>query len=95
MLGSEPREGFPVEAGGEHVATVVVERSTALGPGDELLVEASRASYPPKAEETIDEKLEEVFEGSARKCDPEDAEELASWMRQQFGVASVETVGYT
>jgi preprotein translocase subunit SecA len=52
----------------------------------ELLVEASKASYPTNAEETIDQKWEEVFEGSTRPCDPEDAQDLAEWMKQQFSV---------
>jgi preprotein translocase subunit SecA len=50
----------------------------------ELLVEVSKASFPATAEETIDQKWEEVFEGSARKCDAEDAKDLAEWMKQQF-----------
>ena len=51
-----------------------------------MLVEVSRASYPRNAEETIDQKWEEVFEGSTRECDAEDAQDLAAWMQQQFGV---------
>jgi preprotein translocase subunit SecA len=52
----------------------------------DLLVEISKAGYPHDAEETIDQKWEEVFEGSARKCDPEDAKDLAGWMREHFSV---------
>ena len=39
-------------------------------------MEVSKASYPEKDQELIDRKLEEVFEGSTRPVDLEDAEEV-------------------
>jgi preprotein translocase subunit SecA len=52
----------------------------------DLLVEVSKVGFPDKFEESIDQKYEDVFEGSARKCDAEDAQDLATWMKDQFGV---------
>jgi preprotein translocase subunit SecA len=50
----------------------------------EMLLEVSRSCYPPARQETINDKLEEVFEGSRRPCDPEDAHELAEWVRSEL-----------
>ncbi len=55
----------------------------------ELLLNISRASYPPESEEAIDQKLEEVFEGSDRGADPEDARELVEWARSHWGGVEV------
>jgi preprotein translocase subunit SecA len=52
----------------------------------EILLEASRTSYPATAEDKIDTKLNEVFEGSKRGCDSDDADELSQWMKQTYGV---------
>jgi preprotein translocase subunit SecA len=47
----------------------------------ELLIDISRSTYPTVGQEAIDAKLDEVFEGSARLSDAEDAKELADWAR--------------
>ncbi len=52
----------------------------------ELLLDVSRSVYPAVGEEAIDAKLEEVFEGSRRDSDAEDARELAEWVRGQWGL---------
>jgi preprotein translocase subunit SecA len=52
----------------------------------ELLLDVSRSLYPAVGQEAIDEKLEEVFEGSRRTSDGEDAHELAGWVRGQWGL---------
>ncbi len=52
----------------------------------ELLLEASKASFPAKHEDEIDDKVEEVFEGSKRGCDADDAAELAAWVKQGYDV---------
>jgi preprotein translocase subunit SecA len=46
----------------------------------ELLLEASRASYPEVSEETIDAQVDEAFSGT-RLSEAEDARELAEWAR--------------
>jgi preprotein translocase subunit SecA len=52
----------------------------------ELLLDVSRSVYPTVSEEAIDAKLEEVFEGSRRAADAEDARDLAEWARGQWGL---------
>jgi preprotein translocase subunit SecA len=52
----------------------------------EILLEASKLCYPEHAEEEIDGKIDEVFEGSGRGCDADDAAELAQWMQQTYAV---------
>ncbi len=52
----------------------------------EILLEASKNSYAVHPEEEIDEKIEEVFEGSKRPCDADDATELSGWMMERFGL---------
>jgi preprotein translocase subunit SecA len=47
-----------------------------------ILLEISRASYPGDGQEKIDTKLEELFEGSTRPCDREDAADLAAWVTE-------------
>jgi preprotein translocase subunit SecA len=56
----------------------------------ELLLEVSRSVYPAQTQEAIDAKLEEVFEGSRRTSDAEDAHELAEWIRGQWGLEVAE-----
>jgi preprotein translocase subunit SecA len=51
-----------------------------------MLVAASKTSFPAMAQEEIDKKVKEVFEGANRKADAEDAKELAEWARQAFKV---------
>ena len=51
----------------------------------EKLQEASRASYPAKGQESIDDQLEEAFSGT-KVSEPEDAKELADWARAEFGL---------
>jgi preprotein translocase subunit SecA len=53
---------------------------------NEMLIEISRSIYPAVHEETIDDKLGEVFEGSNRKSDAEDAKELTEWARTTLGL---------
>jgi preprotein translocase subunit SecA len=50
----------------------------------ELLLEVSKSVYPAAGEEVIDDRLQEVFEGSTRKSDAEDARELSEWVRTQW-----------
>jgi preprotein translocase subunit SecA len=52
----------------------------------ELLLDVSRSVYPAKDEEEIDAKLDEVFEGSRRPCDAEDAKDLAAWAHSELGL---------
>jgi preprotein translocase subunit SecA len=52
----------------------------------ELLLAASQASFPARNEEEIDDKVQEVFEGSKRPCDADDAGELSSWLKQAYDV---------
>lgn len=52
----------------------------------ELLLDISRSTYPAISEEVIDDKLEEVFEGSNRLSDDEDAKELAEWAKTTFAL---------
>jgi preprotein translocase subunit SecA len=52
----------------------------------ELLLDVSRGAYPALGEEAIDAKLAEVFEGSRRGADVEDAREVAEWARGQWGL---------
>jgi preprotein translocase subunit SecA len=51
----------------------------------ETVLALSRAFYPEVGHEQIDERLEESFSG-ARHSEPEDAKELAEWMKEQLGV---------
>jgi preprotein translocase subunit SecA len=52
----------------------------------DLLLEVSKSVYPSKGTEEIDAKLEELFEGSRRPADAEDAKELAEWARREVGL---------
>jgi preprotein translocase subunit SecA len=52
----------------------------------EKLLEISRSLYPAKNQEQIDDKLADVFEGSNRSADEEDAQELSTWMQEEFGL---------
>jgi preprotein translocase subunit SecA len=52
----------------------------------EILLEASKASYPAKPQELIDARIEETFEGARRPSDHEDARELADWARAELGL---------
>ncbi len=63
----------------------------------ELLLDVSRSVYPAKDEEAIDARLEEVFEGSRRRSDAEDARELATWAHDELGldVTEAELTGVT
>jgi preprotein translocase subunit SecA len=56
----------------------------------ELLLDISRSTYPTTHEEDIDNKLDEVFEGSRRPSDAEDAKELAEWARHSLGLEVAE-----
>ncbi len=51
---------------------------------DELLA-ISRRVYPPIGHDEIDQKIEEAFEGT-RTAEADDAAELATWFREQFGI---------
>ena len=51
----------------------------------EKLLEVSRASYPQKSQETIDDQLEEAFSGT-KVSEPEDAKELADWVKAELGL---------
>jgi preprotein translocase subunit SecA len=52
----------------------------------EILLDISRSVYPAVGEEAIDARLEEIFEGSNRRSDAEDARELAEWTRTNLGL---------
>ncbi|HTU17775.1 MAG TPA: preprotein translocase subunit SecA [Gemmataceae bacterium] len=47
----------------------------------EMLIDISRSTYPTVGEEAINGKLDEIFEGSDRPADAEDAKELAEWTK--------------
>jgi preprotein translocase subunit SecA len=47
----------------------------------EMLIDISRSTYPAVNEEAIDAKLDEIFEGSNRKSDADEAKELSEWAR--------------
>ncbi|HEY7315521.1 MAG TPA: preprotein translocase subunit SecA, partial [Gemmataceae bacterium] len=47
----------------------------------EMLNDISRSVYPAANEEAINAKLDEVFEGSNRPSDADDAKELSEWAR--------------
>ncbi len=55
----------------------------------EKLMEASRASYPARSQEAIDEKLEEAFSGT-KTSEAEDAKELADGVRAELGLEVAE-----
>ncbi|MHB1426490.1 MAG: preprotein translocase subunit SecA [Gemmataceae bacterium] len=57
----------------------------------ELLIEISRSTYPTVGEEAIDDKLDEVFEGSNRPAGAEDAKELSTWMKTTLNLDVPET----
>jgi preprotein translocase subunit SecA len=57
----------------------------------EMLIDISRSTYPAIGQETIDDKLDEVFEGSNRRTDTEDAKDLAEWARAQLKLDVPET----
>ena len=52
----------------------------------QILLEASKASYPSQSEELIDEQLEKTFEKTDRAADADDARELAEWFTQTYGI---------
>jgi len=52
----------------------------------EMLIDISRSVYPIVSEETIDDKLDEVFEGSDRQSEADDAKELSEWARTTLNV---------
>ncbi|MGH7224899.1 MAG: preprotein translocase subunit SecA, partial [Gemmataceae bacterium] len=52
----------------------------------EMLIDISRSTYPTIGEEAINDKLDEVFEGSDRPADAEDAKELAEWVKTTLNV---------
>jgi preprotein translocase subunit SecA len=51
----------------------------------EMLTEVSRSVYPAKDEETINEKLEEAFEGTTLS-EPDDAREIVEWAKTELGL---------
>jgi preprotein translocase subunit SecA len=51
----------------------------------DMMLETSRKFYPSVGQEAIDEKLEEVFEGT-ELSEAEDAHDLAEWMRATWGL---------
>jgi preprotein translocase subunit SecA len=51
----------------------------------EMLLEISRKAFPATAQEMIDTKLEETYEG-ATVAEEGDAQELAEWMKQNYGL---------
>ena len=55
----------------------------------EKLLEASRAAYPAKNQEAIDEKLEEAFSGT-KTSEAEDAKELGDWAQAELGLEVAE-----
>src|SRR5205814_832215 len=58
----------------------------------EMLLNISRQKYPADGQETIDEKLEEAFEGT-QKSDTDDAREIAEWFKSKFAIeVPVETL---
>ncbi len=56
----------------------------------EHLLAASQAAYPRVNQETIDEKLEEAFSG-AKISEPEDAKELADWVKAEMNLDAPES----
>jgi preprotein translocase subunit SecA len=58
---------------------------------NEMLIEISRSLYPVAHEETIDDKLREVFEGSNRPADADDAKELSGWARTTLNLEVPDT----
>jgi hypothetical protein len=57
----------------------------------EMLIDISRSVYPAVSEEAINDKLDELFEGSNRPSDAEDAKELSEWARTTLNVDVPET----
>jgi preprotein translocase subunit SecA len=57
----------------------------------EMLIDVSRSVYPATGEEAIDAKLDEVFEGSSRSADAEDAKELSEWAKTTFDLDVAES----
>jgi preprotein translocase subunit SecA len=51
----------------------------------EMMLDVSRKFFPPVGEESIDAKLEEVFEG-AELSEPDDAADLVAWMKSTWGI---------
>jgi preprotein translocase subunit SecA len=51
-----------------------------------MLIDISRSTYPTVGQEAINDKLEEVFEGSNRPADAEDAKELADWSKTTLNI---------
>jgi preprotein translocase subunit SecA len=47
----------------------------------EMLIDISRSTYPSVGEGAINDKLDEIFEGSNRPAGAEDAKELAEWAK--------------
>ncbi len=54
------------------------------------LLEASRAAYPRVAQEELDARLQDSFEGT-RLSEADDARELAEWARAQLGITVEES----
>jgi preprotein translocase subunit SecA len=52
----------------------------------EILLDASKASYPAKSEELIDEQIDKTFEKADRAADADDARELAEWFAPTYGI---------
>jgi preprotein translocase subunit SecA len=52
----------------------------------EVLLQISRSTFPELAEDAIDAQLEQLFEGSHRGADAEDAQELSGWAREHWQV---------
>ncbi len=50
----------------------------------EMLIDISRSVYPAVNQVALNDKLAEVFEGSNRQSDADDAKELAAWVRTNF-----------
>lgn len=58
----------------------------------EILLNISKQKYTADGQETIDDKLEEAFEGT-QKSDADDAKEIADWFKTKFAIeVPVETL---
>jgi preprotein translocase subunit SecA len=57
----------------------------------EQLLNVSRAYFPEKGQERIDEKLEEAFQGTTLS-EPDDAKELAEWARAELRLDVAESM---
>jgi preprotein translocase subunit SecA len=52
----------------------------------EMLIDISRSTYPVVGQEAINDRLEEVFEGSTRPAGAEDAKEMTEWAKTTFNL---------